>query len=66
SEGKTRNVQTGQQINVEDPEGANAGSPVNHSTFAEDFDDFLFTAGEQGQVGLLRAGYTPVGIDSLQ
>ena len=47
SEGKTRNVQTGQQINVEDPEGANAGSPVNHFTFAEDFDDFLFTAGAQ-------------------
>lgn len=47
SEGKTRNVQTGQQINVEDPEGANAGSPVKHFTLAEDFDDFLFTAGAQ-------------------
>ena len=47
TKGRTQNVQTGQQVNNNEPENAQAGSPVKAFTFAEDFDDFLFTAGAQ-------------------
>ncbi len=47
TKGKTKDARTGKTINNEEPENAQAGSPVEAFTFADDFENFIFTAGAQ-------------------